>query len=186
LPLLAGLALALTVEDLYGQAVRLKWPNDLLVRERKLAGVLCEALVEGDSLGVLIGIGLNCNQLSFPPELDSKATSLARELGRRVSLPGLLEELLRKLKVSLADGQWHAKVIERLYGLNRGCGQPEAVVLSTTDRSGVPARGSGQHGIVLGLNQDGSLLFKPEQGTAVSLYGGELRFREDSETRTGR
>jgi len=181
LPLLAGLALALSVEHLYGLSVELKWPNDLLVGEKKLAGILCEALAEGKSLGLLVGIGLNCNQLNFPPEIESKATSLARVLGRRVSLENLLEEVLLKLKASLDDEDWHSKVTDRLYGLKRGCGRPMVAVLSTVDRGETSLQESGKRGIVLGVNPDGSLLFQPEKAAPISVYAGEIRFISDPE-----
>jgi BirA family biotin operon repressor/biotin-[acetyl-CoA-carboxylase] ligase len=179
LPLLAGLALALSVEDLYGLTVQLKWPNDLLVAGRKLAGILCEALVEGDSLGMLVGIGVNCNQQTFPRELESRATSLALVLDRQVVLPDLLQELLRKLKSSLADDDWRHKVVTRLYGLKRDSGGPTAVLLSPVDRGVPPQRAEERRGLVLGVNPDGSLLFKPEGGEPVSVYGGEIRFYAD-------
>ncbi len=199
LPLIAGLALALSVEHLYGLSVQLKWPNDLLVSKKKMAGILCEALIQGDSLGVLVGIGLNCNQETFPQELESKVTSLALELGRQVSLPDLLEEVLRKLKASLGDEDWHAKVVDRLYGLKRGYGhrnaappvndvrqarsavngRPTAVLLSPAGRGVAPQQGSELPGDVLGLNPDGSLLFQPVTGEPVSVYGGEIRFIDD-------
>ncbi|MBN2553740.1 MAG: biotin--[acetyl-CoA-carboxylase] ligase [Spirochaetales bacterium] len=186
LPLLAGLASALSVEKLYGLAVRLKWPNDLLAEGKKLAGILCEATVEGDSLGVLIGIGVNCNQLTFPAELEPKATSLARLLGCEVGIPELFAELLAALKASLADEDWHAKVVERLYGLNH-----EVLLLSPEDRtasrneteSRIPPPAGGQRGIIRGLNRDGSLLFQPRGGCeSIAVYGGEIRFagEEDS------
>lgn len=177
LPLLAGLALALSVEHLYGQSVQLKWPNDLLVGEKKLAGILCEALVEGSSLGLLIGIGLNCNQLTFPRGLESKATSLAQILGRQVSLPNLLEEVLRKLKASLDDEDWHSKVMERLYGLNRVVYLPATVNCGAASRQGLE-----QRGIILGVNPDGSLLVQPDEGPPASVYGGEIRFVATADT----
>jgi BirA family biotin operon repressor/biotin-[acetyl-CoA-carboxylase] ligase len=171
LPLLAGLAAAQCVERLYGLTVRLKWPNDLLAGGRKLAGILCESLVEGNSLGFLIGVGLNCNQMTFPPELESKATSLARTLGRQVNIPDLLQELLQRMKGSLADEDWRAKVMDRLYGLRA------AAVLQFRDSGLSPAGpGSGQSGLVLGVNPDGSLLFQPENAEPRSVYAGELHF----------
>jgi BirA family biotin operon repressor/biotin-[acetyl-CoA-carboxylase] ligase len=201
LPLVAGLALALSVERLYGLSVQLKWPNDLLVGERKLAGILCEALVEGNSLGLLVGIGLNCNQLTFPRELDSKATSLARALGSPVSLPNLLEEVLSQLKTCIEDEDWRAKVVDRLYGLRRanaarqygrpvnaarqaqsaGDGRPMMVLLSPANRGVASRQGSEQRGVILGVNPDGSLLVQPEEGPPVSVYGGEIRFVADPE-----
>jgi BirA family biotin operon repressor/biotin-[acetyl-CoA-carboxylase] ligase len=144
------------------------------VGEKKLAGILCEALVEGSSLGLLVGIGLNCNQLSFPGELEPKATSLARALGRQVSLPDLLAEVLSRLKTSIEDEDWHAKVVDRLYGLNRA-----VLFLSPANRAAASGQGSERRGIVLGLNPDGSLLVRPEEGPPVSVYGGEIRFVAD-------
>ena len=192
LPLVAGLALALSVEDLYGLTVQLKWPNDLLVRGKKLAGILCEALAQGSSLGLLVGIGLNCNQMTFPGELEPKATSLARVLGRRIRIQNLMEEVLRKLRASIEDEDWHAKVVARLYGLNdasqaqraangrRKAAPPTAVLLSTPEE-GVALKVWEQRGIVLGLNPDGSLLFQPDGAEPKAVYGGEIRFIADPE-----
>ena len=169
LPLLAGLAAAESVEQTYGLSVQLKWPNDLLADGKKLAGILCEALVQGSSAGYLAGIGLNCNQKKFPPELESRATSLSRLLGRPVDIPDLLQELLRRLKASLADGDWREKVMDRLYGLGS-----EAVLLSGA--GGLSQPGSEQIGLVLGVNPDGSLLFQPRNAEPRSVYAGEIRF----------
>jgi BirA family biotin operon repressor/biotin-[acetyl-CoA-carboxylase] ligase len=171
LPLLAGLAVALSVERLYGLAVELKWPNDLLVEGKKLAGILCEALVDGRSLGVLIGIGLNGNQLFFPPQLESGATSLAREVGSRVDLYVLLPEVLLQLQGSLGDADWRGKVVRRLHGLDR-----RAVWVSAPESIGERGGVGGRPGILLDLNADGSLLFKPDDGEPLPVYGGEIRF----------
>ncbi|UCF97112.1 MAG: biotin--[acetyl-CoA-carboxylase] ligase [Spirochaetaceae bacterium] len=165
LPLLAGLALALSIEGLYGLSVQLKWPNDLLVEGKKLAGILCEALAEGNNLGVLIGIGLNCNQLRFANQLGLTATSLAHILGREVNPPEILAAVLPTVKSCLADGEWHAKVVQRLYGLNR-----VAYLVA-------PPQSITKQGVIRGLNHDGSLLFQPDgHSEAIAVYGGEVRF----------
>ena len=120
LPLRAGLALCATVERYaarlgvrFASPPRLKWPNDLMIGDRKAAGMLCEA---GPG-GVFVGIGLNCNQGSFPPGLEGKATSLANELGREVSRWALLELFLEFLARVLADDNWHEAVNKRLWRL---------------------------------------------------------------------
>lgn len=167
LPLIAGLALAVTVERLYSLPVQLKWPNDLLVEGKKLAGILCEALAEGGSFGVLIGFGVNCNQVSFPEDLEQKAISLSRILDREVELLVILKELLKVLKATLDDSEWKSKVEQRLYGLGR------EVFLHTPQAAGSLRD---QRGVIRGLNNDGSLLFQPA-GTleVISLYTGEIR-----------
>ena len=82
LPLVVGLAVAKAVRRLFvnGQDVgrktedvKLKWPNDVLVGGKKLAGILCER--NGDN--VIAGIGINVGQTEFPPEIADRATSLA-------------------------------------------------------------------------------------------------------------
>jgi BirA family biotin operon repressor/biotin-[acetyl-CoA-carboxylase] ligase len=162
-PLVAGLALALSVEQLFGLPARLKWPNDLLVEGRKLAGILCEAMAESNSLGILVGVGLNCNQIDFPPELKRKAVSLALILGREVNLLEVLETALANLHLSLEDHDWRAKVASRLCGMN------QAVYLYSTPQ---PGR---ERGVILGLNPDGSLRFKADSSTeVVSIYSGEI------------
>lgn len=97
-PLLSYVAAVAVVETLRrvaGVEARVKWPNDVLIGGRKVAGILLEAR---DAV-VVAGIGLNVGQRRFPPELAGRATSLALETGRAVDreavLPVLLEELDR-------------------------------------------------------------------------------------------
>jgi len=74
LPLVAGLAVARGLSPLTGGlSPKLKWPNDVLVDGRKLAGILCER--QGDN--VIVGVGVNVGQRDFPPEIAALATSLA-------------------------------------------------------------------------------------------------------------
>ena len=77
-PLLAGLALARAVHHVGGVVPSLKWPNDLLVGDKKLAGIL----VESASCWQMLGIGLNISTTEFPPEVAKIATSLALETDR--------------------------------------------------------------------------------------------------------
>jgi BirA family biotin operon repressor/biotin-[acetyl-CoA-carboxylase] ligase len=171
LPLIAGLALAMTVERLYSLPVQLKWPNDLLVEGKKLAGILCEALAEKEGFGVLIGFGVNCNQISFPEGLEQKAISLSRILHREVDLLVILRELLKVLRATLDDSDWKNKVEQRLFGLG------SEVFLHTPQPAGSLRE---QRGVIRGLNNDGSLLFQPAGSAEVnSLYTGEIRFVAD-------
>jgi BirA family biotin operon repressor/biotin-[acetyl-CoA-carboxylase] ligase len=93
--LAVGAALHAAIEPMLGRraaALTLKWRNDLWVGERKLAGVLCESAgipaPDGEAGAprslVLVGVGLNVNSSSFPPELEAVATSLSIETGRRL------------------------------------------------------------------------------------------------------
>lgn len=144
---------------------KLKWPNDLMLGDRKAAGILCEA---GPS-GVFAGIGLNCNQVAFPPELELKATSLAIELGREVDRRVLLELFLEALADSLVDRKWRRKADERLW--KRG---ESAIFIPGAAGSG---RGRGAIvGTPEGVDEAGSLLFKEKGATeAIAYAAGEFR-----------
>ena len=100
-------AVALACEPLADTALRFKWPNDVFLHGRKLSGVLIDAGVLGADT-YLIGIGVNCNRVRFPPELEPIATSLAVATGHEVDRGALLlaiaEQLDRALQ-ALADGQ---------------------------------------------------------------------------------
>ncbi len=97
LTLAAARAVAEGVEATTGVRARVKWPNDVLVGNRKLAGVLAEAVV-GPASFVVLGIGMNVAQRAeeWPPELAGRAVSLA-ELGPAVSREGLLAGVLARL-----------------------------------------------------------------------------------------
>jgi len=89
LTLAAGLALAEGVQRATGLAPDIKWPNDLLVGRRKLAGILAEGLAPGgsaaaDGLHVVLGFGINVSAAAYPPDVSARATSLESELGRGI------------------------------------------------------------------------------------------------------
>lgn len=98
LPLLtlgAGVAVREAVRRASGFVADLKWPNDLMVGGRKLAGILSEGMDIGspDQI-VLVGIGINVLSASHPEDIAARATSLESELGRAIDRGLLLEELL--------------------------------------------------------------------------------------------
>ena len=94
LTLAAGAALAEAVERTAGLRPDIKWPNDLLVGRRKLAGILAESLGRG---ACILGYGINVGPMSYPPELAGRATSLETELGRFIDRAPLFAETLAAL-----------------------------------------------------------------------------------------
>jgi BirA family biotin operon repressor/biotin-[acetyl-CoA-carboxylase] ligase len=79
--LVVGLAIRDAIAELvspWGALVQVKWPNDVLVDGRKIAGILCEARWQDREVGLVIGFGINVARTDFPPELEAKATSFAR------------------------------------------------------------------------------------------------------------
>lgn len=100
-PLFSALAVAECLSSHAGIAVSVKWPNDLLIGDKKLGGILCEQTSTADkTLAIVIGIGLNINAVleRFPDELRAGATSLAMECGRTLDRVAILADLYFRLE----------------------------------------------------------------------------------------
>ena len=95
LTLAAGVGTRTAVMRASGLTPDLKWPNDLLCGPGKLAGILAEALgLATSSAAVIVGVGVNLQRASHPPDVERRATSIEEELGRPIERTRLLEELL--------------------------------------------------------------------------------------------
>jgi len=97
LSIMTALSLALTVEKILPKKVRIKWPNDLLLGDRKAAGILTELTAERKKIDyIIVGVGININQQSadFPDELRDAATSLRRVARRKINRIELLQNFL--------------------------------------------------------------------------------------------
>jgi len=100
----AAVSLAATIENSLGLAVAIKWPNDISVSGRKVAGILAESGTDVNSRPfAVVGIGVNVNHApgEFPPELAGKAGSLSMATGRIIDRPTLAANLLRELDARL-------------------------------------------------------------------------------------
>jgi BirA family biotin operon repressor/biotin-[acetyl-CoA-carboxylase] ligase len=170
LTLLTAVALAAAIEDLSGLRVALKWPNDLLIEGRKVAGILAEMSADPDRLRyVVIGVGLNVNAdaASFPGELREKAASLSMLAGkafrRAEVLARFLDAFAECYEAFLSGGfkallpDWNRRDV--LAG--------KRVLLR---RGGEEARGK-----VQGVDESGRLLFRRESASRLEkVASGEI------------
>lgn len=109
LTLVAGVAACHAVRSVTGLPVDIRWPNDLIVNNKKVCGILTEMSAEVDRLhAVVVGIGINVNHRAMPAEIKTIATSFALEGGKPYSraniLIALLKEIERFYKLLLAEG----------------------------------------------------------------------------------
>jgi BirA family transcriptional regulator, biotin operon repressor / biotin---[acetyl-CoA-carboxylase] ligase len=170
LPLAAGLAAAEAIRAVSGLAIDLRWPNDLLLGERKTGGILAEAQTENKpgtaALSyAVIGIGINVHQSVFQPGLATPATSLDFETGRYISrqelLVALLESLEREAR-SLFDSAYAAVI-------------PKRVEQASTWIRGRRVEVHGPQacvGITEGLDENGFLLVRNASGLVRVQTGG--------------
>ena len=159
LTLAAGVASAEAVMACGPAEVKLKWPNDLRLADRKLGGVLVEtAAVPGRLRHAVVGIGINVNIApeAFPPELQASAISLLEHLGRPVDLRVLVREVLERLDAccqALERGET-AQVVERWRALDALAGQ----------RVSVTSPQGRLEGECLGIDEGGALLVRDGTG----------------------
>ena len=110
LTLAAGVALSEAVEEVTALRPDIKWPNDLLIGRRKLAGILAES-ASSDLAHVVLGYGINVGAGQLPPDVDARATSLEVELGRPVDRAVLCAATVAAIAQryrDLLDGQFDA------------------------------------------------------------------------------
>jgi len=164
--MLASVALVRVLERLFALPARLKWPNDVLIRGKKVAGILVETSFRGEVLEyAVVGVGLNVNlDPERYPEISATATSLSRELGRGVGLGQTLEALLEEL-----DGLYR--------GLRSGRGVFEewrGYLETLGQRVKVTGAGVEEEGIAQDVAPDGRLLLLRKDGHRVEVPAGEV------------
>jgi BirA family biotin operon repressor/biotin-[acetyl-CoA-carboxylase] ligase len=166
LSLRAGLAVSRTLLDLAPRAsIRLKWPNDLMLGERKVGGILCEARWQGDALGwVVVGVGLNITN-PVPEELREVSGTLG------ATLPG-------RSAADLAEPV--AEVIRKIDARSPKLGDEELDRFSALDwlygrMIRHPAVGIGD-----GVDDEGALLLRLADGPRVSLRAGPVELADSS------
>jgi len=166
LSLATGVAVARAIREVAGVGTGVKWPNDVLVGERKVAGVLIEGRAEADRLQyVLVGVGVNVNN-ELPEELSSTATTIARVVGRPVPRLPLLASTLRHL--------------DHLYGaLSRGeVGYVLDVWRRLSVTLGREVRALTPDGEVVGVAEDvaedGALMIRTPGGAVKRVYVGDV------------
>ncbi|MCK9276108.1 MAG: biotin--[acetyl-CoA-carboxylase] ligase [Syntrophales bacterium] len=103
IPLVVGVAVAEAIEKAAGLYPKLKWPNDILINGKKIAGILAEMSAETDRVEwIVIGIGINVNtrRAAFPEELKTIATSLRAETGLSLKRVEILQSILFEIENS--------------------------------------------------------------------------------------
>jgi BirA family biotin operon repressor/biotin-[acetyl-CoA-carboxylase] ligase len=156
LSLVAGIAVADALERTLGLSVQLKWPNDVMLRRRKVAGCLAEVR---DGV-VVLGIGLNVNQTR--EELPEHAGSLLTLTGRETDREKLLSALLQDLEARYSD--WSEGGLDAVY---EGLGPRDFL-------RGRRVNVNGTSGVATMINREGRLEIQVGHGKLVTVESGEV------------
>ena len=190
LPLAAGIGSCETVRH-FGVNAAVKWVNDVHVQGRKIAGVLCETVTGKHPADRyhLIGIGINCNNILFPQELQGAATSISKELGKEIDLESFTVELLANLAwsfglVHLAEekalgwqrdgmqGVFSNPVIAEWKRLSDSVGRQITYGYDVVNKPLYEAR-------VKDIDQSGALIMQLPNGDTVTEASGEIIYQNN-------
>ena len=161
LALATGLAVAEAIES-FGPQVGIKWPNDVWIGARKVAGILVEA---GADFAV-VGIGLNVNTTEFPPEVAKIATSLQMETGQAFSRAEVMAAVIRRF--SIRSRQIGPDFPELISTVRQRC-------VLTGQRVSLITAGEARKGTVEGIADSGELLFRSKKGLERLIQADEVR-----------
>jgi BirA family transcriptional regulator, biotin operon repressor / biotin---[acetyl-CoA-carboxylase] ligase len=178
LPLATALAAQSAIQKVSGLKADIRWPNDLLLNDRKCGGILVESAAKTADPGAnpmlryaVIGVGININQESFPPDLSAVATSL-RIAGGETTREALLIALLRALDVEMKN------LIKQYRGTLNGKGLLERFTAASSWVKGKRVRveeGGGYTGVTDGLDSRGFLRVTGEDGVLRTVLSGGVR-----------
>jgi BirA family biotin operon repressor/biotin-[acetyl-CoA-carboxylase] ligase len=166
----AGVAVAEGIQKATGLRCALKWPNDLYVGVRKVAGILAEATTTtGDMAAVqylVLGFGINVMPANYPPEVAVRATSLEEELGRGVDRALVLAESLVALAQRYADlGQGRSPAVIAEWRVR--------ALMTFGRRVRLESAGAPLEGVVEDIDEAGALIVQTASG-ALRVTSGEV------------
>ena len=172
-----GLRICKRIGEMTDLPIQLKWPNDLYINGRKLAGILSESTLETERITALvIGVGMNINMETedFPPDLRATATSLAIEAGHTFSLDAIISAVVEEVLGATSDcitGIDEDRLADDWEKF--ACFLGKAVYVFNSD-------GTKSTGTLSGIDRAGSLLLRTPSGALQSFRAGDVSLRPDA------
>lgn len=170
LTLLTAVAVAKAIKKVTGLEPQIKWPNDILIKGKKVCGILTELSAEIDIVDyVIIGIGINVNNSDFPVDIVPTATSLYLEKGERVNRLKLLIEVLSIFEENyfLAKKSGFEPILTLWKRYCCNIGKPVKIIRK--DKS--------FNGIAVDIDKDGALFVQKDDGSIIKVFSGDVSLR---------
>jgi BirA family transcriptional regulator, biotin operon repressor / biotin---[acetyl-CoA-carboxylase] ligase len=169
LTIMSATALRRAIEAGTGLSPEIKWPNDIVICGKKVAGILTELYAELDRVNyIILGVGVNVNLTltDFTPELRKLATSVQMELGKPISRPELAVRILRELDNDyrrVRAGEFAAVATE----WEQHCSTLGREITIRTGERNI-------RGVAESLGEEGALLLRSEHGHLERIVGGDV------------
>lgn len=164
--LTASWGIAEALRDLHVSGVSIKWPNDILVNDKKICGILTEMHLEGDQIGyVVVGVGLNV--LAAIEDLPAGSTSLKHETKGSFDLADLSHIMLKKM-----DGAYETLLKHRFNDILMGVKEYSGLILGGRVR--VTWEGNEVQGYAVDFDEHGRLIIRRDNGLLEKVASGHL------------
>lgn len=171
---LLSLTIAVATAEAIGKCAKaeakIKWPNDIILNSKKVAGILVESKKTVKHTAYVIGIGINCHQSKqdFPAQLRKSATSIDIETGGQTDRISLIKRLLTSIENSLEIAEQNKKeIIEYWQRLSTQLGQRVSLVYNKKKFAGNCIGIDPENGLILQLDTGGIRMFHAAQTTIV-------------------
>ena len=170
--MVASLAVSGCIETVTGLRPDIKWPNDVLIRGKKVCGILIESDVRTEIVNyAIIGIGINVNlDVAAFPEIYATATSLSHELAKEVSRLSLVRQLLKEIESYYLASSSGDTVYEQW--------QQRLITLGKEVRAASATGGTVLEGIAESVDRDGSLWLRLKDGSLNRVLAGDVTLNE--------
>lgn len=162
---------AAAIHRITGLEMQIKWPNDVIVEQKKVCGILTEMSAEIDYINhVVIGIGINTNMQEIPTELGEKATSLAIEKGQQIERAALAAAIINQFE---KDYEIFMEC-SNLSGLKDSYNR---MLVNKNKEVMIQEVNWEFRGEALGINESGELIVRKEDGSLQQIFAGEVSVR---------
>lgn len=164
--LMTGLAVCLALREEYNADVLIKWPNDLVINNKKVCGILAEMSTLSEETALAVGIGVNLNTKTMPEEIKKTATSLFIETGIEKDKDEIMLKILSKIEYFYKEFFLKCKFKDILSEYKKLCDTLEREVFVKAKN---PFKAK-----AVDINNDGGLIVIKKDGETVTVYSGEV------------
>jgi BirA family transcriptional regulator, biotin operon repressor / biotin---[acetyl-CoA-carboxylase] ligase len=170
--LIAAVAISQAIEEISGIEAEIKWPNDILIRGKKVTGILTELQADADKIhSIILGMGVNVNQSStdFAADIQPIATSIAIEAKKKIPRAQLVRRILEKLEIYydlyMEEGFRPIKLMWESRAVSIGKNIIARTINGTIE------------GKALGITDEGILQLEDAQGIIHHIYSADIEIK---------
>lgn len=168
--LVMGTAVCRAIREVCSLDAGIKWPNDIIINNKKVCGILTELSAEIDAVNyIIIGVGINANVERFPEEIKEIATSIYLESGRKVSRKELISKVFLEFENLYED--------YKINGLKNIIDEFKSYSVTLNKRVNVTSINESFKGQAADILSDGTLVIKLDDGSERKVLSGDVSVR---------